>query len=495
MRARLLPVLCAALAAVLSTTACTRGADADRLRADVQARLTKDVKPDLFEIVSLRREGSSPLPASDSGAPRVIVYYNATLRLAHDYTFGGWDQLGPSSVAFALGATEKGMLGLQPQNKAGDLVRAYGSLMYERSGDAWIPVAGRPTQTAAAPNIEGNGTPSRSKALIDRLANMVNLPPPGIPPQRDEIIAEELARAQENIERRVQRREHVFTIASGQDGSEYAQFGTALIANVNELAPAVKLRQRHSEGSVENAWLLSRGDADYAIVQGDVAAAAVAGTDLFTKGGPLTNLRAVGGLFPEPIQIAVLADSAIKDVSDLRGKRVDLGQLSSGTRFDALAVLAAFNLKPEDLAEAGKDGPITAIPKLRRKQLDAVFVTASAPMRQLQELASQTTLRLLPVTGAAAGKLMDSRPGLTALTLPANTYPGQREAVATVASAALLLTTMDAPHAEVERVADLVFARMPRQRAGSADVVKVSSENELRGVTIPLHDGAVRRKQ
>ena len=42
-------------------------------------------------------------------------------------------------------------------------------------------------------------------------------------------------------------------------------------------------------------------------------------------------------------------------------------------------------------------------------------------------------------------------------------------------------------------MADVVFNRMPQQYAGSADVVKVSAANELRGVTIPLHPGAARR--
>jgi TRAP transporter TAXI family solute receptor len=487
-------LLAGVVSLVLAGSACTRGADEARLRADVQNRLTTDVKSDLFEVVALRREGSAPMPASESGADRVIVYYNVTLRLVQDYTFGGWDRLGPSSVAFALGATEKGLLGLQPQNKAGDIVRAYGSAVYERAGDDWVAMARTPAQTASAPNIEGTAPNSRSKQFIDRLANMVNLPPPGVPPQQDEIIADELARASEAIERRVRRREHVFTIASGQEGGDYARFGAALIANVTQLAPAVKLRQRFSQGSVDNAWLLSRGEADYAIVQGDVAAAAVAGSDLFARGGALTNLRAVGSLFPEPIHVAVLADSPIRDVNQLRGKRVDLGLAQSGTHFDAAAVLDAIGVKPEDLAEASRLGPDAAIPKLRRKQLDAVFVTAAAPTRQLQELATQEGLRLLPLTGAVAERLTESRPGLTALILPANTYPGQREAVTTMASAALLVTTLDAPRTEVGRVADLVFARMPQQRAGGAAVVKVSSENELRGVTIPLHDGAVRRK-
>jgi hypothetical protein len=43
------------------------------------------------------------------------------------------------------------------------------------------------------------------------------------------------------------------------------------------------------------------------------------------------------------------------------------------------------------------------------------------------------------------------------------------------------------------RVTDLVFARMPKERGTSAELIKVSAETELRGVTIPLHPGAARR--
>ncbi len=483
-----------ALVAALMMAGCARGADEARLRADLQARLDRDVKPNLFQVVALRREGSAPLPAGESGAPRVVVYFNTTLALAEDYSFGGWDQLGPSSVAYALGATEKGVFGLQAQNRTGDLVRVYGSAIYEQSADGWTPIVTAPTAAAAtAPNIEGTAPPTRSKQLIDSLAAMVNLPPPGVPPQQDEIIAEELARASENIERRVKRRTQTFTLASGPEDSEYARFGAALIAAVNEVAPSVQLRQRYSQGSVDNASLLARGEADYAIVQSDVAAAALAGEDVFARGGPLANLRAVGGLFPEAVHVVVLPDSTIRNIAQLKGRRVDIGAPSSGTRFDAVAVLAAHGLKPADLGEAREEGLAAAILRLERKQLDAVFVTGAAPTRALQQLAAQTGLRLLPVSGSALERLVQSHPGLNPLTLPANTYPRQREPVATVASAALLLTTVDAPNAEVERVTDLVFTRMPQQHAGSADVVKVSAENELRGVTIPLHPGAARR--
>jgi len=55
------------------------------------------------------------------------------------------------------------------------------------------------------------------------------------------------------------------------------------------------------------------------------------------------------------------------------------------------------------------------------------------------------------------------------------------------------VTTSDAPDTEVMRVTDLVFTRLPQRRSANADLLTVSAENELRGVTIPLHPGAARR--
>ncbi len=484
------------LLALLLAAGCTRGADESRLQTDLQDKLNREVKSGLFQVVGLRREGSAPLPASAEGARRVIVYFNATLRLAEDYKFGGWDQLGPSSVAYALGATDKGIFGLKAENRSGDLVRAYGSAVYVENESGWVlGTMDAAAPATATPNLEQTGPPSRSKQLIDKLAAMVELPPPGVPPQEDDIIAEELARASENIERRVKRREHTFTLATGPEGGEYARFGEALLTAINESAPNIKLRQRTSQGSVDNAWLLSRGEADYAIIQGDVAVAAFAGDDVFARGGALGNLRAVGGLFPEAIHVVVRPESPIRNLQQLRGRRVAVGAPSSGTRFDAVAVLAAHGVKLEDLAEASEDGPADALARLQRSEIDAAFLTGAAPLRALQQLAVTSGMRLLSLDDAAVGRIIEARPGLARLSLPTNTYPRQREAVVTVAATALLVTTADAPTTEVENVSDLVFVQMAQRPTASADAARASAAGELRGVTIPLHPGAARHPQ
>ena len=123
-----------------------------------------------------------------------------------------------------------------------------------------------------------------------------------------------------------------------------------------------------------------------------------------------------------------------------------------------------------------------------------MFLTTLAPARTLQQLAVSPGLRLIPLGAEAMQRIIELRPGLTPLTLPANTYPKQQQPVIAVASTALLVTTADAPDAEVAGVADLVFRRMPAEYAGSADVIRVSPQNQRRGVTIPLHPGVTRRQ-
>jgi len=76
------------LAIVLLIAGCSRGPDETALRPQVQAAIDKSFKPGLLELAALKRQGSSPL-----GAERVLVYYNATLRLRDGYDFKDWESL------------------------------------------------------------------------------------------------------------------------------------------------------------------------------------------------------------------------------------------------------------------------------------------------------------------------------------------------------------------------------------------------------------------
>jgi TRAP transporter TAXI family solute receptor len=477
---------------ILMIAACSRGPDQNALKKQVQDQVDKSFKPGLLELVALKRQGSSPLPAAEDGAQRVLVYYNATLKLREGYDFKDWEALSPGTLAQVLGGREKGVIGVKAkENQPGDLLHVYGSGTYQRSGEGWSAVAGLQREVSPAPADPGNAAPATdSQRYLERLASQVNIGPPGIDPRSDKIISEELEQALRAINRRRARAQELATVASGPAGGEYTRVVDAIIATVTKREKKVRVLAVETEGSIENALLLGRGQAEYGLVQSDVASLAVLGAGPFAADGALTKLAALGSLYPEPVHIVVPAKSAIHRVEDLRGKRVDLGAPKSGSRINALAILQAHRIAIKDLAEARGDGAQAAIQQMRVGQLDAFFTTVGAPARELQRLAATFPIRLLPISSSVINKLLAEQPGLVRLTLAANTYRGQTEPVATVAATALLVTTTDLPQAEAKALLELAYEGTDYLAFGSAQGVKISKASGLRGIAIPLHPAA-----
>jgi len=480
------------LVLLLCLAGCSRGPDEAALKTEMQSRIDKSFKPGLLELAALKRQGSSPLPAAQGGAERVLVYFNATLRLREGYDFKDWEGLSPATLAQVMGGREKGVLGVKAkENQPGDLLRVYGSGTYERSGDAWTAVAVAQRDVSPAPSDPGNAAAATSaKRYLDRLAAAVDVGPPGIDAQSDAIISEELEHALRAINRRRARAQELLTFAGGPAGGEYTRVVEAIIGTLQKVGKKAHVFGVETEGSIENALLLGRGQADYGLVQSDIAWLAAAGAGPFAADGPLTRLAALGSLYPEPVHLVVPAQSPIRTVEDLRGKRVDLGTPQSGTRLNALSVLQAHRVAVKELAEARGDGTQTAIQQMRAGRIDAFFTTIGAPARELQRLATERPIRLVPISGAAAARLVAEQPGLVRITLPANTYPGQTEPHATVAATALLVTSIDTPNDEVKALLELAFEGTDYLAFGSAQGVKISKGSGLRGIAIPLHPAA-----
>ena len=60
---------------------CARGPDEAALKKQVQEQIDKSFKPGLLELAALKRQGSSPQSAAESGAERVLVYYLSLIHI------------------------------------------------------------------------------------------------------------------------------------------------------------------------------------------------------------------------------------------------------------------------------------------------------------------------------------------------------------------------------------------------------------------------------
>ena len=491
---RVLSTAIGVLVLTLATgVACATGPDEPALRAEVEQKLNASFKSGLFDVVGLKRVGSARLPASDTGAARRVVYFNLSLGLRESYNFSDWEGLTAATLAQVLGASEKGIAGIgDGPMKPGDILRVYASATYEAAGDGWQPVQ-TATAATAAPTDPGNAAPaSRSQIFLNLLASMIEVPPPGVASQDERIIAEELSHAVSNITRRRQRDRHSFVVASGPEGSEAAALANAIVAAIADRRAGISIQALETGGSVENVRRLIAREADYAIVESNVALMAVQGSGPFTGGGAAPQLAAVGSLAPVSMHVVVPAASPIRRIADLKGRRVNVGGADSANRFDTLAILRSHGLALTDLAEATEFGVADAARMLEDGRVDAIFAGGGAPLRDLQRLATEQRVRLLPLEEAALARLLDDHAGLMRLILPANTYPGQATPVTTVAAATLLVGTTDAPEDEVAALAQLVFENVDFRTTGSAQAGKISKGTALRGVPIPLHPGAAR---
>ncbi len=476
------------LVCVLLVAGCGRGPDPAQLEGDVQARLDTLFGKRVLAIGALKRQGSAPYRTAEDGSKQVIVYFNAVVGYAEPYDPSDWQDLSPALIATALGAADEGIAGLKAGvNVPGDELRAYGSLVYRRSDQGWEPAVLAAPRPVAPPAVVDAAEGSAAGERMRRLAAVLQ----GIPARRgedDQIIAAELDEALANITLRLKDKGKTVAIAAGPEGGEYQRFLSSAVARVPK---PEHLRIVATQGSVANALMINAGDARLGLIQSDVAAAAVTGAGAFVANGPLGELRAVASLFPEPVHVVVRDDSPFNSISDLTERRVALGNVASGTRQTALALLAAAGIDVRGLGPVDQGNPQSALDKLAAGELDAVIEVVAAPWRQLVMTSEGVALRLLPLDADTVAKMTGTVPGLVALSIPARTYAGQEAPVPTVSATALLVARRDVPDAEVVNTLNLLYAAAASGTAG-AQAARLSKERALIGITIPLHKAAAR---
>ena len=247
-----------------------------------------------------------------------------------------------------------------------------------------------------------------------------------------------------------------------------------------------------SNGSVDNVEAIADGRVESGFVQSDVAFGAYTGTGAFAGRAPVEGLRALASLYVESVHLVVRADSGIETIADLRGRRVSLDSLGSGTQIDALLILEAHGIGPEDL-EALYVKPEQSIRLMAAGELDAFFIVAGYPTPSVFEVAAQQGATLLPIAGEAVEDLIAQYPFFSRDVIPAGVYTG----VAATPTLAVVAQWLVHERLDEALAHDITAALWhPTHRAlldtGHAKGREITLATALDGLGIPLHPGAER---
>lgn len=281
-----------------------------------------------------------------------------------------------------------------------------------------------------------------------------------------------------------------FILATGGTSGTYYPFGGAMANIWNTKVPNMNVTAQATGASAENLRLISKGEAEFAIVQNDVMDYAYNGTDMFA-GAKLDNIATIGTLYPEVVQIAASKASGIKTVADMKGKRVSIGDAGSGVEFNAKQILAGYGLSFDDIKKNNLSFKESA-EGLQNGTLDACFITAGVPNSALQELAFTAGLILIPVDGKFADNICAEHGFYTKTTIPGGTYKGTDTDTAALAIKATLAVSAKLDEDTVYAMTKALFENLDELGTAHAKGKEVSAASAINGVSVPFHPGAAK---
>ena len=253
----------------------------------------------------------------------------------------------------------------------------------------------------------------------------------------------------------------------------------------------IKVTAESSGASVANAKLIGAGDTDFAILQNDIASYAHYGKKgMFEK--PIKNLLGVCTLFPEHVQLISRTDSNIKSVADLKGKKVAIGPVGSGTTENAKQILEGWGLSVDDLAKAEQLTASQASDYIKDGRLDAAFFTVAVGAAVIQDTALLVDSKIVPIDGPNVDKLIKKYPFYAKQIVPGGTYKRNDKDVPTVSVMAMLSARADLEDFIVYAIINAMYGDLPQLRKAHSKFKNISAETGLVGMSIPLHPGAAK---
>ena len=284
------------------------------------------------------------------------------------------------------------------------------------------------------------------------------------------------------------------SIGTGGVTGVYYPTGGAIcrLVNKNRKEHGIRCSAESTGGSIYNINTIRAGELEFGVAQSDWQYHAYHGTSKFEDKGAFENLRAVFSVHPEPVTIIAHDDSGVSNITDLKGKRVNIGNPGSGTRGTWEVIEEALGWERSDLKLAAEMKSAETAQAVCDKKIDAYFWLVGHPSALTQESLSTCASHLVNATGEAIDKLVAENAYYRTARIPAGMYNNEED-VQTFGVGATFVTSADVPEEVVYIVVKAVFENFDSFKKlhpafGNLEPAEMISDS----LSAPLHDGAAK---
>jgi uncharacterized protein len=282
------------------------------------------------------------------------------------------------------------------------------------------------------------------------------------------------------------------TLLTGPSSGSYYYLGKALADVYNTKIPQAHVTAVGNDGpggAGVNASAVEAGEADLGFSRSDLAYLAYRnGSTADPNAHP--HLRAMAVVYTNAVHAIVRRGSGIERWSDVRGKRVQMGD-ETGTSSGSLArmVLESVGVSINDVQIV--PNPRNALARLRAGEMDVRIFAAGYPLSSLDDVGPGSGVRMMPLDQEAIDRLRSRFPFFKPAVIPKGTYPGQDSDYQTVGVDGLLLCRDTMPEELVYEMTRSLFEALPvlMRDQPAARLINVG---RAPATPVPLHPGAAR---
>ncbi len=276
-------------------------------------------------------------------------------------------------------------------------------------------------------------------------------------------------------------------IGTGSTGGTYYPVGAGMAKVWNSAIPGMKANAQSTGGTAQNLALLGKGEAEVIFADG-LYFFAYEGKGAF-EGKAMKELRGLVPLYAEPIHFLVAKGSNIKTIQDLKGKRVSVGAVGSGTEVTVRTLLKVAGLDPDKDIKPENLGLSDTAGAFADKNIDAALTVGALGIAGVVEITTLGTAEFRDIPADVVAKLGKELPYYLPFDIPANTYKGQTKPVKAMASWNVLITTDKLGDEDAYKMTKALYEHKQDILNISTRLASMSPEN-LKYIQVPLHKGA-----
>jgi TRAP transporter TAXI family solute receptor len=266
-------------------------------------------------------------------------------------------------------------------------------------------------------------------------------------------------------------------------GNTFPQ-GAAICSLIEQKIPGVKATAQATGGSAFNMTALQAGELEFGHAQSTAVKDAIAAG----KGSQLTTVLMYNA---NPQHIMVNKAAGVKNITDLKGKKMEMLAAGDGVEVSTRIMLEAFGIKWDEITPVYSGNRVQAASALKTGSVDGIIDATGVGASWITDIVGDgSKFEFIPLSEKQIQDLTAKASEFSRMDIPANAYKGQTANVPAVGVYYVMVARKDLSDDLIYKITKTIFENKDYLLGRHKFFADLKPENIQSGLVAPLHPGA-----